>query len=219
MGIYWRYFRDTLRWPLLLHPGPLAALVEGAASALDAARLVILILRDQFLPARCEDAYLARFARSRGIVRNPLEPDEHWLGRVRFAYHWWSRGGRASALAEGLRIGFGFSWVQVDTANTTGDIFDELDGAGLVDELDGAGLEYNDNARWAEFFVTCGLGLTDQFDALAAIIWAINEVKPARSKLAGIVFIHPLFDELDGAALIDETTGAPLTVSITLYGG
>lgn len=164
MGLFWTYFRDTLRLPFVRGQGPLAMLAEGGADALDDARDVISLLRDQFVPFRCEAIYLARFARSRGIVRSPLEPEEHWLARVRFAYHWWSRGGRASAMAEGLRLGFGFSAVRV------------------------INMRAEDPAKWAQF--RCELdGVTgDVLSRVDQVRWAINEVKPARSKLFALRF-------------------------------
>lgn len=164
MGLFWPYFRDTLRLPFVRGTGPMAMLAEGGAEALDEARDVISLLRDQFFPFRCEAVYLARFARSRGIVRSPLEPEEHWLARVRFAYHWWSRGGRASAMAEGLRLGFGFSDVRV------------------------INMRAEDPAKWAQF--RCELdGVTgDVLSRVDQVRWAINEVKPARSKLFALRF-------------------------------
>ena len=167
MGLFWGYFRDTLRLPFTAKPGPLAMLAEGGADSLDPARDVILSLRDQFFPARCEDAFLLRFARSRGIVRAPLEPEEHWQARVRFAYRWWARGGRQSAMAEGLVLGFGF-----DTARVIS-------------------LLAEDPARWASFRVEMTGGAGDILLRLDQIKWAINEVKPARSLLDGLRFYAP----------------------------
>uniref|UniRef100_C6E6P4 Phage tail protein n=1 Tax=Geobacter sp. (strain M21) TaxID=443144 RepID=C6E6P4_GEOSM len=176
MGLLWTYFRDTLRAPFLAKAGPLAALVQGAAACLDTVRDVISTLRDQFLPARCEDVYLERFAASRGIVRAPLEPVEYWQARVRFAYHWWARGGRASAMTEGLTIGFGF------------------DSAKVVN------LRAEDPLRWASFRVVMEGGDGDILLRLNQIRWAINEVKPARSKLEQMKFYAP-------TQRVERTTG------------
>lgn len=162
MGLFWSYFRDTLRLPFIQTRDVLAMLAEGGASALDAARDVVLLLRDQFFPSRCEDLYLTRFARSRGIVRAPLEPQDHWLARVRFAYHWWSRGGRASAMKEGLLLGFGFSDARI------------------------INMRQEDPARWASFRVELAGVHGEVLNHIDAVRWAINEVKPARSKLSGL---------------------------------
>lgn len=211
MGLFWDYFRKELRFPPIARPGVLAMLVEGAAAALDAAREVVLQLRYQFFPFSCEEVYLVRFARSRGIVRNPLEPDEHWLARVRFAYHWWARGGRASAMAEALRIGFSFADVVVVNLGATGALYDETTGAMLFDETTDAPLDFEAGPRWAEFMVIVYLAGNEQLWTMDQVVWAINEVKPARSKLAEIIFVAPLYDETTTAGLYDETTGTPLT--------
>jgi P2-related tail formation protein len=167
MGLLWQYFRDTLRLPFLGKPGPLAMWVEGAASCLDTIRETILVLRDQYLPALCEDVYLEKFAASRGIVRAPLEPVEYWQARIRFAYHWWARGGRESAMVEGLKLGFGFADAKV------------------------INMRAEDPDRWASFRVILEGGDGDIMLRLDQIRWAINEVKPARSKLDEIKFYAP----------------------------
>lgn len=166
MGLIWDYFRETLRLPFIQKPGPLAMLSAGGADRLDIVRDEILAVRDQFFAPRCEDVYLVRFAASRGIARSPEEPEEHWRERVRFAYHWWARGGRESAMAEALMVGFGF--VRAVVIN----------------------MRAEDPARWASFRVMLTSGSTDDVPAVsvASIVWAINESKPARSKLAALQF-------------------------------
>lgn len=165
MSLFWDYFRNTLRFPPILRPGPLAMLAEGAALGLDAARNVILQLRDQFLPEKCEDVYLARYARSRGIVRAPLEPEGHYQARIRLAYLWWRRGGRASAMKQVLVSYFGFA--RVDIIN----------------------LRTEDPDRWAEFRVVCELVGEQPIFTLDQVVWAINEIKPAGKKLAEVLFV------------------------------
>jgi hypothetical protein len=44
-----------------------------------------------------------------------------------------------------------------------------------------------------------------------AVLWGINDVKPARSKIVSVLYIAPLWDETTGPALYDETTGSLLT--------
>lgn len=212
MGLFWDYFKKELRFPFLLKGGALAMLAEGGGIVLDAARDVVLQLRDQFFPSRCEQAYLTNYARSRGIVRNPLEPEEHWLARVRFAYNWWVRGGRASAMAEALRIGFDFADVMVINHGAEGSLIDETSGLMLIDETTGAALNYERNSlRWAEFSVIIYFKGNESIYTMDQIIWAINEVKPARSKLAEIFFMSILYDETSLAGLYDESSNAPLT--------
>jgi len=192
MGLLWSYFRDTLRLPFLAKPGPLAMLAQGGAECLDctpvpvtfegepvtfegepvtwgtiATREIIALLRDQFLPSRCEDVYLERFAASRGIVQAPLEPEQYWQARIRFAYHWWARGGRESAMVEGLRLGFGFEAARVES------------------------LRGEDPAKWASFRVVLTGGPGDILLQVDRVRWAINEVKPARSLCRELKFYAP----------------------------
>jgi hypothetical protein len=209
MGLFWDYFRDTLRFGPISKPGALAMLADGASALLDGTRDVALQLRDQFSPVRCEDAYLARFAASRGIVRNTLETDDHWLMRVRFAYRWYARGGRASAMAETLRVGFGFASVEVINAKIGGPLYDETTGYTLVDETTGAQLIYDNSDRWAEFVVIVTLDTPTSVYDKEQLLWAVNEVKPARSKCAAIIVLTPLSDETTGEIL--EGNNGPLT--------
>lgn len=166
MSLFGNYFRDTLRFPAILNGGALAMLAEGAALLLDTVQTVILQLRDQFFPARCEETYLTNFARSRGIVRAPLEPQESYYGRIKFAYLWWKRGGRASGMRLML-IDF-FAFPEVEIIN----------------------LRDSDPARWAEFTVRISVIGVSLIFTEAQILWAINEIKPARSKLAAIEYIY-----------------------------
>lgn len=204
MGLFWAYFRDTLRLPFILVGGPLALMAEGASICLDTVRSVIISLRDQFFSDRCDDVFLANYAQSRGIVRAPQEPEEHWLYRVRFAYYWWSRGGRAAGMRASLINYFGFADVRI---------------INLRDE---------DPTRWAEFRVEADIIGASPLFTQDQVEWAINEIKPARSKLAEILFVESVignvpsysfgtvsaeivevFQELDAIEeLYDEDTGA-----------
>ncbi|MDD5107548.1 MAG: hypothetical protein PHC49_18290 [Desulfuromonadaceae bacterium] len=186
MGLFWDYFLRALRLPFIQRPGPLAMLAEGGADSLDAARTDMLGLRDQFFPSRCDDAFLYRFAAARGIVRHPLEPAEHWAERIRFAYAWWVSGGRESAMAEALTAGFGF---------TKADVFN---------------MRIEDPARWASFkvWLLCE-SITVPSVSAASVIWAINEVKPARSKLATLGFATPGTMHIAAASAIGITVTTP----------
>lgn len=167
MGLFWSYFKGTLRLPFLFGAGPLVVLVQGAARSLDEVREIILGIRDQFLAARCEDANLTRYGGSRGITRSTLEPKAYWTARVRYAYHWWARGGRQSAMAEGLTGGFGFESAEV------------------------VNMRAEDAAKWASFRVVMKGGAGDVLLHIDQVRWAISEVKPARSKLLGLKFYAP----------------------------
>ena len=162
-GVFWRYFRDTLRLPVTLVGGALAMLAEGASGTLDVVRAVCLSLRDQFFVETCEDVYIARFARSRGIVRSPLESADGYSARVRLAYLWHKRGGRAGQMAQTLTDYFGFAGIEI------------------------VNLRAEDADRWAELRVVIrSMGTATVYDE-AQTAWAINEIKPARSKLDSII--------------------------------
>lgn len=214
MGVFWQYFKEILRWPLIASPGPLSLLVDGAAVCLDTVRDIVSDIRNQFFSTLSEAAFLGHFAKSRGIDRAPLEPDAHWLERVRFAYHWWSRGGRASSLAESLQVGFGFGSVTVISMTNHFELVDETTSRPLADESTSLAIDGGDTSRWAEFMVVAQLRGNEVRYTREQIVWAINEIKPARSRLAGLLLMAPLFDEINNASLFDETTLSPLSANI-----
>jgi len=162
MSIFWKYFKDTLRFLLIWKPGPLAQMVKGGALALDQAREDELWLRDQFSPERCEDEFLEQFAKSRGITRAPQEPEDYYKNRIRLAYIWYILGGRDEGVEKAMINYFGFTRVEITN------------------------LREEDPARWAEFRVLLDGVAGDILEKLDQVEWAINEVKPARSLLAGL---------------------------------
>lgn len=161
MAVFWNYFKNTLKFALIWSPGPLTSLVRGAAGVLDDAREAELWLRDQFLPERCETANLDEFARSRGITRAAYETDVQYYERVRLAWNWFVTGGRESGVKRIVSDACG------------------------IDTVDIINLRDTDPARWAEFRVRINNIEGDMLSKLPTMTWAINEVKPARSKLAG----------------------------------
>lgn len=158
---FWEYFK-SLGFTPILEPGPLAMIAEGGADELEGQRVTMLILRDQFFAEKCDDEMLVRFATARGIFRMREEPEEYYRQRIRFAYAWWSKGGRESAMQETMVQSFGFTACSVFNMR------------GL------------DPARWAEFRLDISGVTGDLTVSIEQIVWAANEVKPARSKLAGL---------------------------------
>lgn len=163
---FWRYFRDVLRWPLIHKPGPLAALVQGQARSLDETRDDIVYFREQWFPEHCEASLIPGYGTSRGLVRHPRENAAQFRQRVIKAYAWHMLGGKIEGLPQILRF-YGFESLKIENLR-----------------------EYQPS-RWAEF----QLGLkTPASQAeqesllkdLDALIWLINEYKPARSVLARI---------------------------------
>lgn len=159
MGLFWNYFRKTLRFPLIWKAGPIGVLVEGGAKCLDMAREAILWLRDQFLPTKAETQYLEEFAVSRGLRRFPDEAEINWHNRIKFAYRFWKKGGKLSGITEIFEI-FGFTDVEIVelTAPT-----------------------------WAQDDIV--LTLFDGAPYAKYLFWAFNEVKPARSKLRDLITV------------------------------
>ena len=67
MSEFWKYFRDTLAWPLIHAPGPLQAVTQGVALALDNVRDDFVFLRRQWFPALCEPELVADHGVSRAL--------------------------------------------------------------------------------------------------------------------------------------------------------
>lgn len=162
MGVFWEYFRTTLRFIPILRPGPLAALAEGGAAALDNGRETALWLRDQAFPERCDLELLDTFAAGRGINRFEFELDAQFYGRVRAAYAWHIMGGRP----EGVRLAL---VAAMGTANVTLEALRETD-----------------PERWAEHRIRITGISGGALNNLPTVEATFNEVKQAGAKLAGI---------------------------------
>lgn len=163
---FWRYFRETLRWPLIHAPGPLAALVKGLAASLDETRDDILYFRRQWLPAHCEDALIPGYGTSRGLVRHPKESAGQFRARVVNAWRWHLLGGKVQGLPEILKF-YGFDVPIIQS------------------------LRPFQPSRWAEFQLGLKTPVTQVeqqalLEGLDTLIWLVNEYKPARSVLARV---------------------------------
>ena len=161
MGLFRDYFKKKLGFILIQSPGPLSQGAFGGADALDGARDDALWLRKQFLPLLCDDVFLENFARSRGVVRAALEPEAHYIGRLRYAYNWFIMGGKDAGMINALLNYFDLTEVVITN---------------LRDE---------DPEKWAEFRVLLNGIKGELLTKLDQVEWAINEAKPARSKFAG----------------------------------
>ena len=164
MSEFWKYFRDTLAWPLIHAPGPLQAVTQGVALALDNVRDDVVFLRRQWFPALCEPELVADHGVSRGLVRHTKETPEQYRARVVNAYRWHMLGGKTEGLPEILKF-YGFDALTVDN------------------------LRRYQPSRWAEFQVGLKTPATQAEQAalvadLATLVWLINEYKAARSVLA-----------------------------------
>lgn len=179
MGLFWDYFKKTLRFPLVWKPGPLGIVAEGGAGALDQAHGDERWLRDQFLPTEAESQYLNDFAKSRGLTRFPEETDTAWYTRIKTAYVYWKSGGKVSGLTRFLES-FGFSDI-------------------VITELS--------PPEWAQFCVSVDADDGASTPGISLLVKLINEMKPARSKLKETriigIFGENTF-ELDGEVTGDD---------------
>lgn len=169
MSLFWRYFKDTLRWLLIWQPGPLSALAKGGALFLDMVRDHLLWLRDQFNPATCDDDHVIRFARSRGLKRHFLETDDDkFRDRVVAAYAWQMLGGRQTGVPKILEH-YGYTNPKI------------------------INMRDKDPNRWAEFIAELAPAVGQGFvlEDWDFIPFIINNHKPARSKLAQLVMYLP----------------------------
>lgn len=165
MGIFGNYFQKTLKWLLIDKPGPIAALVMGAANVLDGVRAPIFWLRDQFLPRSCEEIILLDHANVRGVRQRSDETDEQFRERVVTAWAWHRLGGLNAGLPKILEY-CGYPGTEI---------------VNLAHDDEG----YRD--RWAEFEVELfpppeGYDIPELFE-----IWSVStDQKPARSKCAAL---------------------------------
>lgn len=163
--VFWPYFRDVLRWSLIFHPGPLAALVEGIARVFDDVRKDILWLRDQLNPATCEVDGVDKLASGRGIERHPLEAAAQFRNRAVAAYAWHRQAGKVRGMSRILEH-YGYPGCSIRN------------------------MRDNDPERWAEFMPVVPVGSGLEALDYALVTWAAQETKPARSKLAGLSTRH-----------------------------
>lgn len=182
---FWRYFHDRLHWPAIFRPGPLSALAKGLALYMDDVREDILWLRRQWHPATADDALMAAYGASRGIIRQRFDTDETYRRRVVQALAWHKLGGKWRGLER---------------------IYAQIGFAALV--LPSAYAE-----RWAHFRLKLDVSETgwDQ-DVSALAIWLANEYKAARSKLEGILTVSRVPLDLRhavGVATADRVIIAP----------
>lgn len=158
------YIFKSLRWPLCLRPGPMAAVLHGLARVFNDVVKDMYWLRDQFNPATCELDNLAPLAESRGITRHRLEvDDDKFRGRVVKAFAWQLLGGKSVGMPKLLEH---FGYAADEPINVRGE----------------------DATRWAEFRLELDSPPAIGQDDYELLLWSANEAKPARSKLESVRF-------------------------------
>lgn len=159
MSELWKYFSEILRIPFLAKSDALQGFMQGVAHTMDVSQDDIVYLRKQFFPSLCEDAFVPRHGKSRGIERYGNETDAAFRQRVIDAYRWHLLGGKTLGLPEILKF-YGYDEILIES------------------------MRQSDGSRWAEFQVN----MQDQngyvvLAGLKNLAWLINEYKPARSKM------------------------------------
>ncbi|CAN2042501.1 putative DUF2313 domain-containing protein [Candidatus Magnetomoraceae bacterium gMMP-15] len=157
--IFWNYFKK-LGFILLRETGIFSGLVKGAAASLDDARKNELWLRNQFIPAKMED--IKKLAAARGILKFQNETDGLFITRILNAYTWWKKSGTEKGMIEILTLYLNFSDISIQDMREI------------------------DPARWAEFSIGINTQEEIQAEKLQLIKNIVDELKPARSKLANI---------------------------------
>ncbi|MGD9809630.1 MAG: phage tail protein [Deferribacterales bacterium] len=160
--MFFQYFSKTLKFPFLSAGSAITSLVKGMAAVLDDMVDVLYWLRKQFMPSECEEQYLRRFAESRSIKRYSFESAEQYRDRIFGAYIFYALAGRV----DGIKAIFEMYGLDVAVQS-------------LRDE---------DPERWAEFYLIFASVSADVLTRNTEYIEIINDVKPARSKLAGIKY-------------------------------
>lgn len=165
MGLFWRYFRDTLAWPWLATPGALCVIAKGLADTMDAVRDDIRWMRDQWVVPLAEQDRMQGYGASRGAPRTRHDDDARHRRRVERAFAWHRMGGTVDGLPQ-ILAEYGYPDGRVRN------------------------LRDDDPAQWAHFDVellsppSTGFGAAD-IDAVRSLA---NEYKPARSVLGKVGF-------------------------------
>lgn len=188
MGLFFDYFKKTLRFPLIWREGHLSLLVRGGAASLDQAREDVLSCRTQAMPETCDLENLARIGEGRGIRQWPHEPDEFFRNRVRYAFKFFKMGGKRSGLQEILRMaGISVEILEPKQVRTALDAIEHsnLDGTWILDgtrPLESVlALTGMPELEWAEFAVRIDFSVfhdDTQHDFMKRLVY---EYKPARS--------------------------------------
>lgn len=162
MSKFYEYFSKTLRFPFLRVGSTIISLVRGIALVLDNMLPSITWLRDQFLVSKCENEYLRYFAASRAIQRYTFESDDQYRDRIFAAFVYFSQAGKES----GIKQIFAIYGLDVSVRN----------------------MRDTDPERWAEFELIFSGVSGSVMTGSTEYIEIINDIKAARSKLAGVVY-------------------------------
>ncbi len=180
-SMFWKYLQNTLAWPQISEPGPLAALLHGIARYNDKLFKDILWLREQFVATKAESEFVTSFGQSRGVPQTRFDSRSKYRKRVERAFAWHKLAAKDAGLPKILGE-YGFE-------------------DGKIKNL----REDNPNL-WAHFDVLLltppsGFKLQD----IEAVVTLANEYKPGRSVLNKIQFAYKNTAPLQAGAVLATT--------------
>ena len=161
---FWKYLQDTLAWPQIAEPGPIAALLHGIARYNDKVLEEILWLRRQFVPPTAEDEFIPFYGESRGVPRTRHDSGGRYRTRVERAFAWHMLAAKDLGLPK-ILAEYGFEDGKIKN------------------------VRHENPDLWAHFDVTLVKPPADFSQAdIDAVFDLVNENKPGRSVIRKIQF-------------------------------
>lgn len=180
-SMFWKYLQDTLAWPQISEPGPLAALLHGIARYNDKLFKDILWLRKQFVPTEAEAEFIPLFGASRGVPRNRYDTNARYRMRVERAFEWHKLAARDLGLPK-ILAEYGFEDGKIKN------------------------LRDDDSELWAHFSVLLLTPPPDfALEDIDAVVSLANEYKPGRSVLRAVQFAYKNSATLQAGAALSTT--------------
>ncbi|MCP3922984.1 MAG: hypothetical protein GY714_10400 [Desulfobacterales bacterium] len=175
----WNYFKK-LNFIFTSSQDAIEVLLKGGSKSLDKAASDFVWLRKQFFPELCDEDYLMKHGKNRGVLQRENEPISDYRIRVSNAYTRGIGGGTEKTMKDMMKD-YGFNNPEI------------------------VNLRAEDPTKWAEFRVESDGGNIDD-QRLKNLIVEINELKPARSKLNSIRKNSEYKNEIFEGALIQKYT-------------
>jgi hypothetical protein len=160
------------------------ALARALGPEYDLLQEAIFIMREQALVATAGGRALDALGAERGIRRWMGEPDDHYRRRLLAAYRTYASDGTRAGMLAMLRV-LGYPEAEVHELYRDGVVSPLFDGHNRYDGT----IVHSGGVRWAEFRVKAKIEEDRSFTAadLALLLEAINNAKPAHTKLAELV--------------------------------
>lgn len=203
---YWPYFRDSLGYPQIQRPGPLALIAEGAADEMDRLYQAGMKVREQFLPDLAETESVGIHGQSRGVHRHHLESGEQYRTRVINAFPWHRLAGRHRGMYK-IFAAYGFPIISL--VYLTGDAWAEFDLE--VESPAGTGLDQNvfDLIRWMALEYKRAIAMPRNVRLIKRVRGRVR-IKAAVA-MAERLIIYPPPPELPEPQVVVKTKAAVIT--------